>query len=159
MKNKTKIEKINNLLASGITNKQYTVNFDNTSWGYPASLVEAHLVEEEQLTTDKELSDLMIEFLLWKKDKKEEKGKEESSVDYLINQITSDRMIKALTPSEWNEVYKKAHQLHQEEIQGAFCHGGGDGRLTEEEELEYAKKYYNEYANELLSIDNQIKTK
>ena len=28
MKNKTKIEKINNLLASGITNKQYTVNFD-----------------------------------------------------------------------------------------------------------------------------------
>jgi hypothetical protein len=28
MKNKTKIEKINNLLASGITNKQYEVDFD-----------------------------------------------------------------------------------------------------------------------------------
>jgi hypothetical protein len=70
--------------------------------------------------------------------------KRESSVGYLINQITSDRIIKALTTSEWNEVYKKAHQLHKEEIEGAFCNGDVCGELPEDELYEYAKEYYND---------------
>jgi hypothetical protein len=76
--------------------------------------------------------------------------KRESSVGYLINQITSDRIIKALTPSEWNEVYKKAHKLHQEEIEGAFCNGDVCDCLTEDDTHLYAKEYYNDNYNKWL---------
>jgi hypothetical protein len=46
---------------------------DDETWTYPISLVEANIVEEDELTIDKELKGLMIEFLSWKKEKEEQK--------------------------------------------------------------------------------------
>jgi hypothetical protein len=54
------------------------VEFDDDNvWFYPISLIEDNLVEEDQqLTIDKELKDLMTEFLSWKREKEEETYKE-----------------------------------------------------------------------------------
>jgi hypothetical protein len=60
-------------------NYRVIIGFDDyTKWTYPLSLVEEHLAEEEekQLTIDKELKDLMTEFLSWKKEKEQETYKE-----------------------------------------------------------------------------------
>ena len=58
-------------------NRCLTFEFDDdNTWAYPLSLVEDHLVEEKQLTIDKELKDLMTEFLSWKKEKEQETYKE-----------------------------------------------------------------------------------
>jgi hypothetical protein len=55
-------------------NRCLTFEFDDdNTWAYPISLIEDHLVEEKQLTIDKELKDLMTEFLSWKKEKQKER--------------------------------------------------------------------------------------
>jgi len=61
--------------------------YDDETWTYPISLVGDHLVEEEQLTIDKELKDLMVEFLSWKKEKEEQKER-------LIEMMRLDEEVK-----------------------------------------------------------------
>ena len=46
-----------------------------------------------------------------------------SSIEYLIHQILENENSRKLTPEEWNVAFNVARQLHQEEIEGAFCDG------------------------------------
>jgi hypothetical protein len=77
------------------------VEFDDDNvWGYPISLIEDNLVEEEQLTIDKELKDLMIEFLSWKKEKEEQKER-------IIEMMRLDEEAKLYKERQVSEVSRK----------------------------------------------------
>jgi hypothetical protein len=114
------------------------VRFDNNVCFYPISVAQHHITTEKEYQKSKLIETMKDRIVTKKRD---------SSVDFLINAITIDRMFKAFTPSQWNEVYKRAEQLHQEEIEEAFCHGDVCGELPKDELYEYAKEYYNDNYN------------
>jgi hypothetical protein len=85
---------------------------DDKTWGYPISLIEEHLVEEDQqLTIDKELKDLMTEFLSWKKEKEEETYKERQ-VSEVRREIIEQSVIYASNYFDMHETnnYKALQQ-------------------------------------------------
>lgn len=75
----------------------------------------------------------------------------ESSVDFLIKVITLDKLIRALTPVEWNRVFEKAKQLHREEIEESFTSGEHQQGFEGE-----AEQYYNENYKQYSSPDYTI---
>jgi hypothetical protein len=100
------------------TNKYVIVEFDSdnilddNTWTYPISLIEEYLVvEDQQLTIDKELKDLMTEFLSWKKEKEEETYKERQ-VSEVRREIIEQSVIYASNYFDMHETnnYKALQQ-------------------------------------------------
>ena len=46
--------------------------------------------------------------------------KKQSSVEWLINCITEDQMVKAKSLNEWLEIFEQAKAMHQQEIEEAY---------------------------------------
>ena len=62
-------------------------------------------------------------------------NKKQSSVNWLINCITEDQMVKSKSLYEWLEIFEQAKAMHKEEIKDAVDSCGY------QDESEY---YYNE---------------
>ena len=72
--------------------------------------------------------------------------KKQSVVDYLQDEILKDRLVKAKSIKEWNDVFDKARNLYEETIKSAYRAGsiptnGFPEKLSAEEY--YNKKYKN----------------
>ena len=50
----------------------------------------------------------------------------QSSIEWLVNCITEDHMIKAKSLNEWHNIFEKAKQMHKEEIVEAYRNGRTD---------------------------------
>jgi len=46
--------------------------------------------------------------------------KKQSSIDWLIDCITEDQMVKAKSLNEWLEIFEQAKAMHQQEIEEAY---------------------------------------
>jgi hypothetical protein len=53
----------------------------------------------------------------------------QSSIEWLINCITEDHMIKAKSLNEWHNIFEQAKQMHKEEIEDAYGHGQNNGYM------------------------------
>ena len=49
--------------------------------------------------------------------------KKQNSVDWLINCITEDQMVKSKSLYEWLEIFEQAKAMHKEEIKDACDYG------------------------------------
>jgi len=67
----------------------------------------------------------------------------QTSIEWLINQITEDQMVKAKSIHQWKQVFKQAKAMHKDEIKDAYWNGS-DNDKTKNEILLEAEEFYNE---------------
>ena len=65
----------------------------------------------------------------------------QTATDYLIQEIKNDALVQAKNTQEWNEVFKKAKQMEQEQIIETWKHGNLPTLLGR---ALTAEEYYNE---------------
>ena len=64
--------------------------------------------------------------------------KQQTAINWLVDQIKSDQNQKALSASEWMEVIEQAKQMEKEQIIDAFL----EGKVNHSKD--WAIEYYNE---------------
>lgn len=64
-----------------------------------------------------------------------------TAVDYLQDEILQDRMIKAKSIKEWNDVISKAREMEKQQIEDAYIDGSNMYRNAEWEKP-VAEDYY-----------------
>lgn len=75
--------------------------------------------------------------------------KQQTAVEWLVEQIKSDQNEKALSPNEWMQVIEQANKMFEEQIVQTYNDGYKDGQSdldSSKDILEFsnAKLYYNE---------------
>ena len=82
---------------------------------------------------------------------KEKPMKQQTAVEWLVDQIKSDQNQKALSASEWMEVIEKAKQMEKEQIMDAYNQGCNDYDELGHKRIE---QYYNEkYGKDEIKTD------
>lgn len=67
----------------------------------------------------------------------------QSSIEWLINCITEDQMIKAKSLNEWILLFEQAKEMHKQEIMDAWYNGFEENRPY----VDHSEDYYNEKFN------------
>jgi len=67
--------------------------------------------------------------------------KKQSSVEWLVNCITEDQMVKAKSLNEWLEIFEQAKAMHKEEIEDAWLDGVGNWDSEKEADHYYTKTF------------------
>ena len=80
-------------------------------------------------------------------------SKKQSSVDWLINHITEDQMVKAKSLNEWLDIFEQAKAIHKVEIVKSSAQGFLVG-VEEGFPLETAHNYAHQWYNNQFAEDN-----
>ena len=67
----------------------------------------------------------------------------ETAVEWLIQNIVEDQIIKAKSMSEWTTIYEQAKAMEKEQIEDAYDAGLFDGSMDDVNDRMH-KQYYNE---------------
>jgi hypothetical protein len=73
--------------------------------------------------------------------------KKQTAVEWLVNHITEDQIIKAKSMYEWLEIFEQAKQMEKEQIEMAMGTGFNDGcayMYDGKPEFKNPEHYYNE---------------
>ena len=73
--------------------------------------------------------------------------KKQSSIEWLINNITEDQMVKSKSLYEWLEIFEQAKAMHKEEVIHGYAVGHNDGCAYMHDgkpEFKNPEHYYNE---------------
>jgi hypothetical protein len=73
--------------------------------------------------------------------------KEQTAVEWLVEQIKSDQYEKALSLSEWMKVFEKAKAMEKEQICDAYYYGIDVDSWNVDNPYQAAEQYYNETFN------------
>ena len=71
----------------------------------------------------------------------------QSSIEWLINCITEDQMIKAKSLNEWILLFQQAKEMHKQEIMDAWYNGFEENRPYVDHSEDYYNKTFNNNEN------------